>query len=169
MSNNHASIDLDVTGLGIIFYSKEGIPPISEEEDYLESSYTTVSDVLDHIYQGSLVSFCTGSPGAFTLNVVFSQPDEKLLEISDYRLRLWLNVKGGSVCFRDLYDLMEWDSECPDGQMIKVEDGYYQVTVCTSLPKSGVLGDGQTITLFFNRVNEPPKLKYNGVPLLCDY
>lgn len=161
-------INIDISGLGLIIYSANSTCHIAEGEDYLSLHYSDVNDVLNHIYQGTIPGFCTGSPGSYELNIITSPPDENLITASDYRLRLWVKVTGGKLYFRDLYDLMYWEQLCPSEQIVEINDGNYEVTVCTFIPPSKIIGDNQKITIFLNRVESPPRLKYMGVPMLCE-
>ena len=56
-------INLKIVGLGIIFYSPYAVKSIREGELHLMRHYNEPQDVLEHIYKGSIVGFCTGSPG----------------------------------------------------------------------------------------------------------
>jgi hypothetical protein len=76
-------------------------------------------------------------------------------------------VLDGRLCFRDLYDLMNWEPECPDAQTVSFVNGFYRVTAYTSPPPSGILGDGQAVWLHFERWHEKPKLAWSGVPDLA--
>jgi len=49
-------------------------------------------------------------------------------------------------------------------EMVKIDDGFYQITAFTSPPPSGVLGDGQRIGFHFEKVPEKPELRWEGVP-----
>ena len=71
------------------------------------------------------------------------------------------------VCVRDLYDLMGWSADCPSEQQRSRPDGWYQLTAYTSLPPSGVVGDGQTIDINLEQVTHRPVLRWDGVPVLC--
>jgi hypothetical protein len=89
------------------------------------------------------------------------------LQDAEFKLRLCLEVRDGTVCFRDVYDLMEWTADCPAPQKIEVADGFYSVTVYSSTPDSGIIGQDQTIYLHFERVAAKPAVKWDGVPQLC--
>ncbi len=78
-----------------------------------------------------------------------------------------MQVRGGTVCVRDMYDLMEWSAGCPLAQQVPVVNGWYRVTVFASLPSSGILGDGQVIEVVLERVPCKPALRWEGVPSLC--
>lgn len=165
--NIECSIDLAVTGLGIILYSPHAVQHIPDRTDYLSTSYMTPEQVVPHILTGSIVGFCTGSPGSYTLKLLRGYPDPKLMDSYRHVIRLGIEVRGGNVCFRDLYDLMEWSASCPSEQTVALDDGFYHLTVCTNLPESGIAGDNQRISIWFNNLNSMPLLRYNGIPMLC--
>jgi hypothetical protein len=158
---------LDVSGLGIVFHSPQAARHIAEGWDYLASNYTTEEQVQSHIQEGSIVGFGTGSPGTFILRFHTGYPDEEYLQKCDFKLRLGLECRGGLVCFRDLYELMDWRADCPLDRTLELEDGYYHVTLCSNRPDSGVLGDSQEIQLYLQKLSEFPKLAREGVPTLC--
>ena len=45
-----------------------------------------------------------------------------------------------------------------------LEDGAYEITVLTKKPGSGIIGDNQDIIIYFEKVEEMPKLMWEGVP-----
>lgn len=160
-------IGLQIAGLGIVFHSPVSASHISEGEDYLRKNYTTAQQVQAHIQKGSIVGFGTGSPGTFFLRFHVGYPDQGLLERCDFKLRLGLECCGGEVCFRDLYELMDWRADCPDTRVIALEDGHYHVTLCSDMPASGILGDNQEIHIYFQRLDVFPRLATEGIPTLC--
>jgi hypothetical protein len=81
---------------------------------------------------------------------------------------LGLEVHEGVICIRDLYDLMQWSAECPASQQLPMADGWYRLTVYSSRPASGILGDNQVIDIDLEAMREKPKLRWEGVPSLCD-
>ena len=160
-------MELDISGLGIIFYSPAHAGHIGEGEDYLTSSYLTDQDVQRHVQAGTIVGFATGTPGRFVLNFISGRaPDEALMK-AEFLLSLPLACVGGRVCVRDLYDLLDWEAECPEEQVIHVEDGYYRLLLCSDTPTSGVLGDGQEIDVYFEPWDQLPELVEEGIPTLC--
>ena len=50
-------------------------------------------------------------------------------------LRLFMEVIGNKINVADLYDLMDWQNNCPKGQQIEVEPGFYHLTFCGEQPK----------------------------------
>jgi hypothetical protein len=85
----------------------------------------------------------------------------------DSSLRLALRCDGVAI-FKDLCELMDWTAEYSRDQAIELPDGNYHVTVCTSLPESGKIGDDQIIEVYFEPLDEFPNLRWNGVPTLCE-
>lgn len=157
---------LDITGLGIIFYSPHAVRHIEEGELYLQEHYWAPQDVVRHVYEGSIVGVATGTPGIFHLNIYQdTQPDIDELR-PDYALKLCLKVTEHTVYFRDLYVLQRWEKMNETGIKVEMEDGNYEVIVCSWIPESGTLGDHQQIDFYFNRTAELPKLRYEGVPAL---
>jgi hypothetical protein len=130
MSVDGREMTLEISGLGIVFHSPQAASHIAEGEQYLESNYTTEKQVQSHIQKGSIVGFGTGTPGTFILRFHTGYPDEAFLQGSDFKLRLGLDCRGGRVCFRDLYELMDWRADCPPERTLELEDGCYHVTLC---------------------------------------
>jgi hypothetical protein len=160
-------ITLNTSGMGIIFYSPQSARHITEGSDYFTPNYSTEQQVQSHIQKGSIVCFGTGSPGTFSLKFHSGYPEEKNLKACEFKLRLGLHCEGGLVCFRDLFDLLQWRSACPPGQAIALDDGFYHVTLCSDLPESGILGDKQTINVYLQKLDAFPNLAKHGVPTLC--
>lgn len=157
---------LSITGLGIIFYSPKAVEHIGIGEKYLLEHYNKPEDVLKHIYDGSIVGVGTGTSGTFMISV-FQSINPDIEEIApDYALKLCLEVTDEIVYFRDLYVLLRWERECENDINIVMENGFYEIIVCSWLPVSGIRGDKQLIHMYFNKVKNLPKLHYEGVPSL---
>ncbi|MBO5094321.1 MAG: hypothetical protein J6C33_08185 [Lachnospiraceae bacterium] len=164
MSEEQFQIEID--GLGIIFYSPQSAKHIKEGEDYLRQHYWKPEDVVRHVYDGSIVGIATGTPGVFDLNIYQNtDPDIEKLD-PDFALKLCLNVTDQVVYFRDLYVLLRWEKESAEDIKVDMENGCYEVIVCSWIPESGIRGDHQRINLYFNRVETLPRLHYEGVPSL---
>jgi hypothetical protein len=133
-------VALDIQGLGIILYSPPAVAHILEGEDYLERHFWQPADVARHVMACRLTAFATGSPGSFRLRFRDGPPDEAAVQVAAFKLRLGRCVEGGTVCVRDLYDLMEWSADCPPGQQLPTPDGWYRLTVCTSPPAHRRIG-----------------------------
>ncbi len=157
---------LEICGLGIIFYSPPAAAHIAEGENYLIANYMAEDQVQPHIQRGTIVGFGTASPGVYILHILKGYPDAQTLAESTYKLRLGIEVKDNTLCFRDLYDLMDWTAECPPEQCIALDDGYYHITLCSNRPESGIVGDNQHIQVYFNTLNQMPNLVSRGVPTL---
>jgi hypothetical protein len=162
------SFSLDVAGLGIVFFSPFAVAAIAEGEDFLAKRYMLPADVANHVNACTISAFCTGSPGIYTVRVENGRPSNEAVAAAQFSLRLGLEVRGGSVHFRDLYDLMNWTRVTPASQVVSLDDGFYLVTVLSSLPTSGLVGDEQIIELHFELVSAKPQLQWTGVPQLCD-
>jgi hypothetical protein len=160
-------IVLDIQGLGMILYSPAAVAHIPDGADYLQNHFSEPADVARHVMECRLTAFCTGSPGFFRVRFFDGPPDDAVVQSSQFKLRLGLRVDAGVVCVRDLYDLIEWDRACPAEQQLLVPDGWYQLTVFSSPPPSGILGDGQDIGIFLEVVGRKPELRWEGVPSLC--
>jgi hypothetical protein len=158
---------LSITGPGIIIYSPFAVADIVEGEDYFSSSFQNPANVAVHAMRGDISTFCTGCGGDFRLVVFDGKLVDNDLLGAEFKLRLCLEVRDGDVCFRDVYDLMDWTVDCPSTQIIKVPDGFYRVTVYSSTPTNGIIGDYQAIYLHFEKVELRPTLKWDGVPQLC--
>lgn len=161
-------IDLDLQGLGIILYSPFAVAHIADGADYLGEHFSDPGDVARHVRECRLTAFGTGSPGRFILTFSVGEPDDGVVQAAEFKLRLGLEVRDGRFCVRDLYDLMQWSPKCPDSQRVLAEDGFYRLTVYSSSPPSGILGDDQEISVCMEPVATKPDLRWDGVPSLCD-
>lgn len=163
---NKEQFQIKIAGLGIIFYSPQSVKHIKEGDDYFGEYYSKSEDVIKHIYEGSIVGIATGTPGVFNLNIYRNiQPDIESID-PDYALKLCLKVTDCTVYFRDLYVLLSWETEGETEVKLDMENGYYEVIVCSWLPESGIRGDNQQIDMYFNKTATLPKLHYEGVPSL---
>jgi hypothetical protein len=160
-------IALDIAGLGIILYSPTAVVNILMGSNYLEEHFTKPSEVAQHVMDCHLTTFCTGTPGRFRIRFSEGFPDEVAVQAAAFKLRLGLLVQDKKICVRDLYDLYDWSPECPPRQQVSVADGWYRLTVVSSPPASGILGDGQIIDICLEPVGQKPLLNWFGVPNLC--
>ena len=161
-------LTVDISGLGFILYSPPAVTHIAERSDYLEKHFRQPQDVARHVMDCQLTAFCTGTPGSFRLRFHDGPRDEQAVAAADFKLRLGLEVHHGVICVRDLYDLMQWSAECPPSQKLQTADGWYRLTVYTSRPPSGILGDDQVIDIHLETMHEKPKLRWEALPTLCD-
>lgn len=158
---------LDIAGLGIIFYSPFSAVSISEGEDFLEKSFSDPDMVEKQAIEGRIVGVSTGTPGRFFLEIYRGYPDDADVEGYDFKLRLGVEVRNRTLCIRDLFDLLKWESRCPVEQVIELDDGFYHITLLSNEPPSGILGEDQVIKVYLQQLPEMPRLRYNGVPTLC--
>ncbi len=85
MGIDERTMRLEISGIGIVFHSPRFAEHISEEEDYLESNYTTEEQVQSHIQKGTIVGFGTGTSGTFVLRFHTGYPDRQFLEDCDFK------------------------------------------------------------------------------------
>lgn len=161
-------IALSVAGLGVILYSPPAVARIRDGSDYLQDHFSQPADVARHVMACELTTFCTGSPGSFLLRFLDGPPNDADVQAADFKLRLGLWVRNGTICVRDLYDLLQWMPECRSKQQLSVPDGWYLLTVFSSRPASGILGDDQVITINLEPVADKPRLRWESIPQLCD-
>ena len=159
-----ATITLDIEGLGVVFYSPSAASHIGGGDNYLQAHFWKPEDVARHVNACQISAFRTGSPGRFLLRLYDGPIDAPGLAAAKKTGRLGIEVHDDRLCFRDLYDLMEWDPQCPPTQSVILGNGFYRITAYTSPPPSGILGDGQTVWLHFDRWPEKPELAWCGVP-----
>ena len=159
-----ARLNLSIRGLGFILYSPFAVAHITDGDDYLQTHFWEPEAVAEHVNACTLTTFCTGSPGRFHLSLFDRSAPDKEVEGATMKLRLGIKVRGGVVCLRDLYDLMEWSAACPAEQQVRVLDGFYRLTVLSDPPASGVLGDRQKISIYFERMTRKPAIRWDGVP-----
>lgn len=157
-------IHLEIAGLGLILYSPFAAAHIQPGQDYLSSHFMTPEDVAAHVTDCGLSAIGTGSPGSYLLR--FSEGTYPSREISDAEvaIRLGIEVRDNTLCFRDLYDLLDWVPFCPADQCLELSDGFYLITAYSAPASRASLGDHQTINLHFERVPEKPRLRWEGVP-----
>lgn len=152
--------------MGIVFYSDGAVKNIEEGEDFFENEYAKPDQVARHIKKGDIVGFCTGGGGDYILKFREGYPTDEIDEQYPISIRLAIVIDGGRLCMIDLFWLSDWDSECPEDQQIKLEDGIYHITLNTKPPESEIYGDDQEIYVYLNKVDEMPKLMWQGVPQL---
>ena len=135
-------------------------------QNYLVENYNDPQDVIKHIYEGSIVGVATGTPGRFHITVYLDvYPDLDELD-PQYALKLCLHVTDQAVYFRDLYALLRWEKERENDCRVNMENGFYEIIVCSWMPASGIRGRDQQIHMYFNKAESLPQLHYEGVPAL---
>ena len=134
------------------------------DENYLAAHYSTPLDVAKEVNAGVLIVDCTGAPWHYRLSIREGIPCDELWENSILRRRLSIKVIGGTVYFRDLYELMDWDERCDESQTIKIEDGYYTMLLMGNMPNDGSFGENQVIYLYIYKNDTFCEPQYKGVP-----
>lgn len=160
------NINFYIDGLGIALYSPGMVTEIADGSNFLMDEFNRPEDIGGHIRKGDITAFCTGTPGQFELRIRNGYPSEEIMGKFPVAIRLGIQVKGGSIHIVDLYWLMEFSTECPVEQIVEMSDGFYDITVLTRKPESGVWGDNQTIYLYFHELPQMPELVWNGAPPL---
>ncbi len=160
-------ITLTIDGMGIVIYSNEAMSYVAEGEDFLNKEFWAPEKVAEHIRKGDIIGFSLGSSGNYNLHIRSGYPDEDMIQKYPKAARLVIDVKGRKVSFVDLFRLMEWSKSVPGEQTIELKDGIYHVTVLTNKPASGIIGDNQDIYIYFEKLDEMPKLTWEGVSELC--
>jgi hypothetical protein len=161
------TIELEISGFGLIFYSPFAALGIEEGEDYLETGFENPSEVESQALEGRIVGVSTSSPGTFFLQIHEGYPLNEMLDAYKYKLRLGVEVRDGVLCIRDLFDLINWSAECPAEQKLNLDNGFYHITLLSNDPESEILGDDQYILTYLQKLDEMPKLRFSGVPTLC--
>jgi len=136
---------LQVTGLGMVFYSEGAVKDIPVGEDYLNKEYWDGQKVGNHIRKGDIVAICTGRDAdEYELRFRSGYPDDEISEQYPAHLRLFIEVIGDAIQVIDLYDLMDWQDNCPKEQQIELEPGFYHLTFAGEKPRFALrqeLGD----------------------------
>lgn len=165
--NKIKTINLSLAGMGFILYSPFAVSEIMDGDDYLASNFENPIQVQEQALQGKIVGISLGTPGDFIFEIYPDYPTEEQMARHQYKLRAGIEVRDKKLCIRDLFDLMNWSAEISDDQSIEMVDGFYHITLLSSTPVSGLLGDNQTIEIYLHKLNEMPKLRFQGVPTLC--
>ena len=157
-------LHLVLDGLGIALFSAKKMEYVTPGSDFFTAEFDNPKQIAAYLNQGDITAFCTGSGGDFDLHFLSGAPSAEILEQYPVSVRLGLEVQGGSIQVCDVYWLMKWDANFPQEQIIPLEDGFYEITVCTRLPESGYWGEDQTIYLFFEKAEHMPELSWRGIP-----
>ena len=159
-------LNLEISGLGIVFFSPTSVAHIEEGEDYFDSHFNEPSEVAQHVNECALTCFGTGGPGEYNLEFSLSKYPGAGYDNSDIAIRLGIEVKDRVLIFRDLYSMLDWDKDFSSDAKFELDNGFYLVTVCTSLPSTGLLGDSQNIKLWFEAKSKKTEINWPGVPML---
>jgi hypothetical protein len=159
-----AQLNLEIAGLGIILYSPFAVAHIANGEDYLQGHFWEAETVAKHVNACTLTCFGTGSSGRYRLLFVNGEAPAEEEARATMKLRLGIEIRDGVMCVRDLYDLMDWSAACPAGQLVRLRDGFYRLTVLSDPPRSGIIGDNQRITIYFEPTPKKPPIRHRGVP-----
>ena len=177
--NLHKDIMLSPAGMGIVFYSDAAVKDIPIGEDFLEKEYWKPEHVAAHLNRGDIVTICTGCDAStFELRFRSGKPDKEIVEKYPAHERIAIEVMGSTINVIDLYELMDWQNDCPKEQQISLEPGFYTMTFFSDPPAcemEQILSDEEfdnwidqprVIYVFINKVEAMPERKYKGVPYL---
>lgn len=159
-------ITMEIDGLGFVVYSPFAMSAVAPRDRFLMEHFNEPQDVAALVRAGRLAGFCTGSPGAYNIELVEGALDLPAIAGFPWMIRLALEVRDRTVCIRDLYDFMRWDPSCPADQTLQLPDGFYRLTLGTRPTNSGDVGDDQDIIIAFEPVATLPPLTWQGVPYL---
>ena len=158
---------LSTDGMGIILYSDEIGKKYKNGDDVFKLlNYENPKQVASHIQKGDIVGFCTGSSGEYIIKFREGYPNHDVKEKYPISIFMGIVVSGGSINVIDLFDMFEWETCCAEEQKVYVEDGAYEMILCTRQPKSGIYGDNQEIYIYLNKVDKMPKVSWTTVPQL---
>jgi len=163
----YQSLRLQIDGIGVVLYSPWAVADIPPGSDYLSAHLWRADDVARHVNASRFAAFGTGSPGTFVLHFSTDGLSEASLQRADFKVRLGLEVRDDLICVRDLYAFSSWEPVCPQAQQLPWPSGFYRLTVHSSAPASGVLGDDQDIFIHVQSSLTRPDLAHRGVPQLC--
>jgi hypothetical protein len=154
-----------IAGLGIIFYSPFAVAHINPGSDYLRTSFWNPADVARHVVNCEIACVCTGNPGDWYHIVAYDgNLDQVAMQSAKYAIRLGVEIRDQTLCFRDLNDFLNWNPQCPPEQQFTIDDGYYRVTAYTT--PQGIDAGDKNVYLHFEKTGARPQLKWDGVPQL---
>ena len=107
-----------------------------------------------------------GASGEYVLKFRDGYPDEGMTNTAGFKYRLAVKVTDNKLVFRDMYDLTYWQPQYDESQAPHLGNGIYHVTLCTSIPQSGINGDHQDIWVFLQKLEAMPALSTVGMPYL---
>lgn len=158
--------EIEIDGLGFIIYSEGATNHIKENENYLENSFTRGKDVIGSINRGEIIGISTGSSGECVFEFREGEPKPNFYENHDFAFQVPLNVEGGKIIIRDLYDLLNWTKEVPSNQVLEVEDGLYSIIVVGSLQDVDYCLRTKDIYLFLVKDDDAFMAQWNEIPCL---
>lgn len=79
----------------------------------------------------------------------FKEKSENREVKSRFSDKIMYKSRRGEIFFRDLYALLRWSEECSDDCKVKMENGNYEVIVCSWLPQPGKRGRQSTNKYLF--------------------
>ena len=165
MSLNDQIVELIEPGLQILLYSPAALSELESGCDY-GRRFPDGKDTVDYINECRIGAIGTRWPRQEYWLHFSSSMDQGVIARASDHARLGVVVSEGQLCVRGGDDLFRWQPQCPNEQLITVENGIYNVTACM-LPFGG---EGPVrIYLHFAATTARPELGYADVPeLFCE-
>lgn len=159
-------IKFQLEGLGFVFHSGKIMQEIEEGYDFLRNEFWENTKVANHAMKGDMIGLCTGSPGTYNLTIRLGNPedDDSIMVSHPHRLRLGIEITDNYMYIRDLYELLEWHSECRDECKVWLENGFYEMKILTAIPESQIIGDNQELLIYLEKKKSMPSIEILGVP-----
>jgi hypothetical protein len=173
LSNNQdfADLELPISLLSgsLVFFSPASVQWIEDGYDFFTNCYSKASQVVALINDGLIGAVDFGNQGTFWLSPM---PKSGLsdVELSEQQFcfEMGLAVMGGRVCFRDLYDLYQWESDLSGAQSFELADGFYKVTLATTVSPELGPGAEQRVLFIYEQMAAMPFFEWQGIPRLYD-
>lgn len=160
-------VDIDIQSMGIVFHSQQVLSEYSTGYNFLEKEFWSPSDVVKHVKNGDVTGLCVGSPGVYHLFFHNGNPQKEELDAFESIATIGIRVDNRKLYIRDLYELDEWTQDCEESICIEFENGIYRMTAGIERISDDEFFDcGQDIHIYFEKVDQMPDLKWDGVPML---
>ncbi len=162
---NDQVVELASPGLQILLYSPFVAVELEDGGMYAKH-FPDGKDLVDYMNECRFAALAMRWPGRdYWLHFSTTMDHSVIARASDH-VRLGIQVADQQLCVRGSDDLHGWRRECPNEQLVTVEDGIYDVTACM-VPYNG---DGPLrIYLHLAPAVAMPELGYGRVPeLFCE-
>jgi hypothetical protein len=159
---NDQVVEIGSPGLHILLYSPHALSELEAGGDY-GRHFPDGADLVDYINACKMGAIGIRWPAReYWLHFSATMDHSVIARASDH-VRMGVTVSGQVLCVRASDDLFKWSTECPNEQLITLEDGVYEVTACM-VPYDG---EGPVrIYLHFAPTPARPELGYDRVPEL---
>ncbi|MEO8842099.1 MAG: hypothetical protein ABI704_11045, partial [Kofleriaceae bacterium] len=120
-------LSFHIAGPGIVIYSPFAMAHVAAGTHFLEESFTELEHVGELVRAGRLAGFNMGSPGIYHVTFMLGALDVPTIARYPWWIELSVEVRGQTVCVRDLFDFSRWSPECPNDQTFTLPDGSYRL------------------------------------------